>query len=161
MTAGREGRMDVREIGAALGVVLSLVFVGVQIHQNTLAVRSATLQALSDAHRDVVMSSVLETEHSALIARVLSGETSSDFTSAENTRLMGWYVVLIAHLQNTYLQREAGVVDEEVFESFGWHSPVLRTSHFDEYSERAIAAAASPEFAAFFRSWMAAHPVDH
>jgi hypothetical protein len=161
MTFGREGRMGVREIAAALGVVLSLIFVGVQIHQNTLAVRSATLQALSDAHRDVVMSSVLASEHSALIARVLAGETSADFSSAENTRLMGWYVVLIGHLQNTYLQREAGVVDEEVFESFGWNSPVLRSTHFDEYAERAISAAASPEFAAFFRGWMVSHPTSH
>jgi len=151
---GVGSRRGIREVAAALGVILSLVFVGVQIRQNTLAVRSATLQALSDAHRDVVLSSVLEADHSALIARVLAGATSADFTEGENARLMGWYLVQVGHLQNTYLQRKAGVVDDEVFESFGWNSPVMQTAHFREWSDRALAAGTSPEFASFFRAWM-------
>jgi len=149
--------MVVRQFAAAVGVVLSLVFVGIQIRQNTAAVRSATLQALSDAQRELILSSVLEENHSALVTRVFRGETSEDFTEFENTRLFGWYVVLVAHLQNTYLQREAGVVDDDVFESFGWTSPALQTPHFAEFRERALAAGASPRFAEFFREWMAEH----
>jgi hypothetical protein len=55
------------------------------------------------------------------------------------------------------LQREAGVVDDEVFESFGWNSQVLRTPHFSEWSETALATGASPRFAAFFRQWTSEH----
>ena len=61
----------------------------------------------------------------------------------------------VSHLQNTYMQREAGVIDDEVFEAYGWNGVPIRTPHFDEWSERALGTAAT--FAAFFRQWRAEH----
>ena len=74
--ANGRSRISAKEFVAATGVILSLVFVGLEIRQNTLAVRSSTLQALSDAHRDLVLESLLSQEHSALISRTFLGETS-------------------------------------------------------------------------------------
>jgi hypothetical protein len=155
--ASSNSRITLKEFAAAAGVILSLVFVGLEIQQNTAAVRSATLQALSDSHRELVLGSLLSEDHSALIARTFRGETPEDFTDHENTRLLGYYVVYISHLQNTYLQREAGVIDDDVFEAFGWNGGPIRTAHFEEFSERALATAASPAFAEFFREWRADH----
>ena len=89
-------RISLKEFVAATGVILSLLFVGLEIRQNTSAVRSSTLQALSDSHRDLVLGSLLDAEHSALISRTFQGETSEAFTDHENTRLMGYYVVYLA-----------------------------------------------------------------
>ena len=155
--ANGRNRIRAKEFVAATGVILSLVFVGLEIRQNTLAVRSSTLQALSDSHRDLVLGSLLSEEHSALISRTFQGETSEDFTDHENTRLFGYYVVYVSHLQNTYMQREAGVIDDEVFEAYGWNGAPIRTPHFDEWSELALGTAATPTFAAFFRQWRAEH----
>ncbi len=154
--ANGRSRISAKEFVAATGVILSLVFVGLEIRQNTLAVRSSTRQALSDSHRDLVLGSLLSEQHSALISRTFLGETSEGFTDHENTQLFGYYVVYISHLHNTYLQREAGVIDDEVFEAYGWKSPVIRTPHFDEWSERALATV-TPAFADFFRQWRAEH----
>lgn len=120
-----------------------LLFVGLEIRQNTSAVRSSTLQALSDSHRDLLLSSLFMEDHSALIARTFQGETLEDFTDNENARLLGYYSVYMSHLQNTYLQREAGVIEDDVFEAFGWNGAVIRAAHFDELSERALEVAAS------------------
>ena len=150
-------RVTLKEFVAATGVILSLLFVGMEIRQNTLAVRSSTLQALSDSYRELVLSSLLSEDHSALIARAFQGETVEDFTAHENTRLLGYYAVYMSHLQNTYLQREAGVLDDDVFEAFGWNGAVIRTAHFGELSERALDVSASPAFAEFFRAWRADH----
>ncbi len=154
--ANGRSRISAKEFVAATGVFLSLVFVGLEIRQNTLAVRSSTRQALSDSHRDLVLGSLLSQEHSALISRTLLGETSEGFTDHENTQLSGYYIVYISHLHNTYLQREAGVIDDEVFEAYGWNGLVIRTPHFDEWSERALATV-TPAFADFFRQWRAEH----
>ena len=105
---------------------------------------------LGELDRRGVQPSALEQESAA-------AETSEDFTDDENTRLYGYYIVYISHLQNTYLQREAGVIGDEVFEAYGWNSGVLRTPHFDEWSERALATAATPVFADFFLQWRAEH----
>ncbi len=86
--ANGRSRISAKEFVAATGVILSLVFVGFEIRQNTLAVRSSTLQALSDAHRDLVLESLLSQEHSALVSRTFLGETSEGFTDHENTRLV-------------------------------------------------------------------------
>ncbi len=43
-------RKNLGETLAAVGVIGSLVFVGIEIRQNTAAVRGATLQAISDAY---------------------------------------------------------------------------------------------------------------
>ena len=109
-----KNRISLKEFVAATGVILSLLFVGLEIRQNTLAVRSSTLQALSDSHRDLVLGSLLSEEHSALITRTFQGETADAFTDHDNTRLFGYYVVYISHLQNTYMQRAAGVIDDDV-----------------------------------------------
>ena len=88
--ANGRNRVSAKEFVAATGVILSLVFVGLEIRQNTLAVRSSTRQALSDSHRDIVLGSVLSQEHSALISRTLLGETAEGFTDHENTQLSGY-----------------------------------------------------------------------
>ena len=157
--ANGRNRISAKEFVAATSVILSLVFVGLEIRQNTLAVRSSTLQALSDSHRDLVLESLLSEDHSALISRTFLGETSESFTDHENTRLMGYYTVYIAHLHNTYLQREAGVIDDEVFEAYGWSGPIIRTTHFDEWSEQALSTV-TPAFADFFRQWRAEHAAE-
>ena len=149
------GRLSLKEAVAALGVILSLLFVGLEIRQNTLAVRSSTLQTISDSHRTLILESIHDEGFSALVTRAMNGQTTEDFTDNENTRLWGYYIVYVSQLENTYVQLNAGILDENVFEAYGWNSPVLQTPHFLEWSERALDAGASPTFAEFFRQWMA------
>ena len=129
----------------------SLIFVGLEIRQNTAATEGATLQAIADMHTALL----LEGGGDLLdpLFRVLADDDSaSDFTPDETLRLNRYYLAFLSHLENTYMQYKAGVVDEIVFESYGWRNRLWQTRHFRERMDRILEVAVGPEFAEFFRS---------
>ncbi len=121
------------EVVGAIGVVASLVFVGLEIQQNTLAVRGATYQALSDAGSGFMFDLAHDPQLAALFDRVMRGAVSADFNGGENMQLWAYHAGFVRHLENTYLQRQAGVVDERVFDGYGWNDAVLGWAHFREW----------------------------
>ncbi len=90
-----------------------------------------------------------------MVARAILDETTEDFTDIENVRLRGFYIAWVSHLENTFFQREAGVIDEDVFEAYGWNAAPIHSAHFRELSEGVLAGGTSRSFADFFLNWMA------
>jgi hypothetical protein len=138
---------SLREGLAALGVVLSLVFVGTEIRQNTIATRAATLNDLAAGSRDWLMSIATNPELASVWRRWLEGDelTDDDLQMAEIT-VNG----LLRNVENVFLQVRAGAVDESALVSYGfggssaWESP-----HFPEYWARRWVRY-HPEFVAAF-----------
>lgn len=155
---GRERRFHLGEAIAALGVIGSLIFVGLEVRQNTAATEGATLQAISDTHTMLLLEG--DDQLVDLLFRVLvDGSDGSDFTAEETLRLYRYYLAFLSHLENTYMQFEAGVVDEIVFESYGWRNRLWQTRHFREGADRILDVAVGPAFAEFFRSRTADRPL--
>ena len=144
--------MTIREVVSAAAVVLSLVFVGLEVRQNTTAVRGATMQAISDATSSYNLEMSLDEEFAGLAARVTDGATQEDFTSAENQQLILSLFAFVGMLENTYLQHREGLVPDAVFESYGWNDGVIRTPYFARFWETVAANVVSPEFRKFFES---------
>jgi len=160
MTEGDSARVvGWRQLIAAASVVLSLAFVAFEIRQNTSAVRAQTLQAISDNHSAIMRETYFREDLEPLIARVFAGADRDDFTAEENGRLGAFYMIYLAHLENTYVQRNAGFIDDAVFESYGWRNLVLGTKHFRTMvtSGQILAATVSPEFQQFFLDWLSNH----
>lgn len=136
-----------------MGVVASLVFVGLEIRQNTLAVRGATYQALSDAGSSFMFDLAHDPQLAGLFDRVRSGATRADLDGSENMQLWAYYAGFVRHLENSYMQREAGVVDDRVFEGYGWNDAVLSWAHFREwwFLIRGSDLAVGSDFAHFFQ----------
>ncbi|MDX1388126.1 MAG: ester cyclase [Acidobacteriota bacterium] len=149
---GSRGRLSLGEAIAALGVIGSLIFVGLEIRQNTAATEGATLQAISDMHTALLLEGGSDPAFMELFNRVLiRGHVRADFRTEETLRLNRYYIAFLSHLENTYLQYRAGLVSEDVFESYGWRNLLWITPHFLEISDDMLRVAVSPEFAEFFR----------
>ena len=112
---------------SAAAVAVSLVFVGLEVRNNTIAVRGATMQAISDT-------------------------SSSDFSPVENQQLNMSLVGFVRNLENTYLQHREGLVPNAVFESYGWNDNISRTRYFEEFWTDNADAVVGPEFKHFFES---------
>jgi hypothetical protein len=151
-------RFQFGEMIAALGVIGSLLFVGWEIRQNTAATEGATLQAISDTHTAMLLEG--DERFVELLYRVLvTGNTRRDLTPEETLRLQRYYIAFLSHLENTYMQVEAGILDPTVLESYGWRNLLWQTRHFREGREGMLNAGVSAEFADFFRSRTAHLPL--
>lgn len=125
---------SLREGLAALGVILSLVFVGAEVRQNTIATRAATLNDLAAGSREWLMSLATSPELISVWRRWLAGEdlTRDELEMAEIT-----VNALLRNVENVFLQVESGAVDESALVSYGfggasaWESP-----NFPGYWER-------------------------
>lgn len=137
---------------SAAAVVLSLVFVGLEIRNNTIAMRGITMQAISDSSVSFFLSMSLDREFNELVVRVFDGEATDQFSSVETSQLRQNLTAFIRGLENTYLQQREGLVPDAVFESYGWNDAITRTVFFEEYWNNSVVGAVSPEFREFFES---------
>lgn len=145
-------RPSVTQVLSSLGVVLSLLFVGYEIRQNTLATRGATMTALSDARASLLANYSLDEGLAALIARVFEGATRNDFTHAEFIQLDMSTQAVVRQLENTYVQHREGLVSNVVFETYGWRDGLYGTPFFAEWWDDLAEETLSPEFRAFFEA---------
>ncbi len=132
----------IAELVGAIGVIVSLLYLAVQIRQNTVCSRAATYQAVvSDAQR--INALVVEHEDIARLRRVGLSEPGV-LTPDELMRfhrLLGTY---FRFQDNLYLQRRNGTLDEDQWSGY---LGVLRqllanqgaqeywTSHRESYSQ--------------------------
>jgi len=101
---------SVRETVGFLGVVASLLFVGMEIHQNNTIARAQTRQALTTEYREFWMALALSGDLEAVRGPALAG----DDTEAS---IIQW--VRMRLLENIYLQYREGVIDESVLLGYG------------------------------------------
>ena len=113
----------VREMIGFAGVILSLVFVGLEVRQNTAVARAQTRQSLTE----------LYTQHSLTMAtnadlRLEWNQTFYDESTRIPTSGAEWAMwANLRQLENVYLQFQDGVVDESVFYSYAWRgNPLAR-----------------------------------
>jgi hypothetical protein len=137
---------------SALGVILSLVFVGFEVRQNTMATRGATMQAMSDAQSGLMANLALDEGLVELIARVFEDSTREDFTTAEYIQLNILMQAVVRQLENTYIQHREGLVSEVVFETYGWRDPIYGTPFFAEWWDNLAEQWLSQDFREYFES---------
>jgi len=103
---------------SALAVIASLLFVGMEIRQNTRAVRGATYQALADASVQSVQWFAGNDRLISLQVRVVDGDLSQDFTADENLILRANFVMTIRRIENLFVQVSEGLVDVDAVRRF-------------------------------------------
>ena len=119
---------ETAEIVGALGVIASMIFVGLEIRQNTNTVRGATIQAVSQQSFDLAVAGL---DNPAL--RAAFGAASEDALSLEQASLMNWfYAAKLRADENRYRQVELGILDESVFAQLSNHV-AYRYAYFARY----------------------------
>ena len=112
MTAPTSGRLrDVVEISGVLAVVLSLVFVGLELRQTAAAVRAAAFQSMtSDAH-DVNLARAGTPELNVALRLWL--EDAESLTVDQDNAAWAWEFAALRHFENIHRQAELRVLPLE------------------------------------------------
>lgn len=117
---------------AAIGVVATLIYLSIQIRQNTKAVRSSSIQNLVQSFSATAQAAV---ENEQIIPLLLKGNAGADaLTEVERARLHFWFIMTFRRFEGVYFQRDLGIVDADVIEGFERsHMAVLASKSAQEW----------------------------
>ena len=104
---------QVGELAAAVAVVLSLVFVGLQVRESTIATQAATYQTTVAYDIELLLTRGTSSDGSRLHWAFL--ENPKSLTGDEYLRGRDIAAATSRHLENLYLQREAGMLSDEAW----------------------------------------------
>ena len=149
----------IRETLAALGVIASMVFVELEIRQNTAVARGQTRQDLAALNQEYVILIAQDAEFSDLFARawILEGGQLSD---SERFRASAMMTLRVRLLENVYLQYAEGLVDVSALGSYGGQaSSQFQSDRFREWwTQQQEDEAYNPDFVQFFNEQMGLTP---
>ena len=130
------------EIIAAVAVILSLLFVGLQIRDGN---RQAKADALQNALNSEIQLSVILAEHADTWDKVVKGEVIED--GAELRKAIHLYNILMSDTENRFHQHKQGFLKQESWENKlrtlketnrlpvyqAWRSSLSGQNHSDEF----------------------------
>ena len=108
--------LEIVELLGVVGVIGSLIFVALQVRQNTAAIRSQAAQGIQDQITAIYQMYVSDPTLSDILLRTRS--VPSNLTEEERFRFEGFEMATFAAYQNLFIQTREGVVDEEF--ARGW-----------------------------------------
>jgi hypothetical protein len=101
----------IAEMLGLVGLIASLGFVAMEIRQNTTAVRSATIQAISDQAMELTLSMATDDRLPRLVYEMTRGGiTEADLSGEDYMRLRLAVVAGLRRQENLYLQVQNGVL---------------------------------------------------
>jgi len=100
---------DLAEIGAAIGVIISLIFVGMELQNNTAATEAATREAVNQ--KDIQFLS-LRLDSSVLARAHAKLESGKSLSHLEKSQLVHQEYVNFVSFENSYYQYRKGVLEE-------------------------------------------------
>ena len=129
---------NIGEFLGGVAVIVSLVYLAVQIRQNTLSVRATTFQATTELITDSTARIASDPELARIYAGGLSG--AGDLSEIDRFRFGLLMVTVVRRLESAYFQREVGVLSEEQWSGIATVIPGLLTSEGGRPGGRAAAA---------------------
>ena len=128
-------------------VIGSLLFVGVEIRQNTSAVRGATQQDISYKISEMYKIGVENEKIASIMSRSYQGLKKKDLTDTEFLQFWLFSMLSYRRVENIYLQYKNGFLTEEAFDRIGmsFYRTPIQLEIWKEKREDF-----DPEFASFF-----------
>ena len=111
----------VRAVAEAVGiaaVIVSLVFVGLEVRQSAVATRGATQQALADSARQASAALAADKETAELTLRFLSADDWSGFSDVERFRMVLLFTSMLRVYEDAHYQWSEGNLAPELWT--GW-----------------------------------------
>jgi hypothetical protein len=126
-----KGWLGWTEALAALGVILSLTFVAVELQQNTKAIEATVRNDLASASREWTLALATSPE---LTEALLKWEAEEEMTSVEARMVIQLAVGVLRNVENVYLQVQNGSVEESALIGYGFQGiPLMRASRFTRW----------------------------
>jgi hypothetical protein len=141
----------IRETLAALGVIASMVFVGLEIRQNTVAVRGTTHQELVNASLSTLQQLAGDPVLASIIFRVNAIERGdgewTDLNGVEGVQYFSYTRAMWRNQENAFYQNQLGLLTGEEWEAYSY---VMCTELATNQTTLALhRAALTPTFVAF------------
>ena len=134
---------------ANLGVVAGIVFLAVEIQQNSAAINAQTYQSRATTAQEMSLA-IMDSEHFApLLARLEAGlfprdpAALAELEGADRIRAAAYHQWLRVNLDNQLHQYQQGFIDEEFFNGVTKPSMALMTPAWEELR---VLMSASPAF---------------
>jgi len=129
------------QILSATAVALSLVFLALEVRQNTISTRAQTLQELAGAARDVQLQ--LSANPQVAVAyfdmyrpagtSYMAGRPGTNHARQDSVAAGLALFALLRNLENVYLQAEQGVVPLDVLDRYDFNSATFTSEGFSIY----------------------------
>lgn len=106
---------SIGELVSAIGVIASLIYVGIQIKTNTEATRSATRQALADQDLMYVVAGI---DSSVLAEATAKIEKRQNVSAVEASQLVQHQHLNVRIAENAFYQHKLGLLEDVVWERY-------------------------------------------
>jgi hypothetical protein len=107
---------NIGEFVGALGVVISLVYLARQMHQNTLSVRAASFNSMIQNSIRLLEHSFRDPEFSGFLARAQADPAA--LTPEERLRWDSYMTAVYRHFGNLVYQFRVGALDEQMWVAY-------------------------------------------
>jgi hypothetical protein len=112
---------NLAELVAAIGVMVSLIYLAFQIRRSSETERMSTYRAIVSDFGSLNQSIASDPELALLFANGL--ETFGELTEVEKARLSQYFYSIFRYFENMYYQHTRGYLDDEVW--IGWQRMIL------------------------------------
>lgn len=107
---------NIGEFVGALGVVISLVYLARQMHQNTLSVRAASFNSMIQNSIRLLEHAFRDSEFADFLARAEADPET--LTPAERVRWDSYMTAVYRHFGNLVYQSRVGALDEQMWRAY-------------------------------------------
>jgi hypothetical protein len=116
------------EFISSVAVVFSLIYVALQVRQNSRETRLTSRQSVLESSRDMI-ARMATREITVLLTKAAKNRDSLDEAEVAQYRLVR--MAQLRNIENAYLMRQDGVIDEDVFEIFAGRAREIKRSDPD------------------------------
>lgn len=114
-----------------VSVVLSLIFVGVEISQNTNVSRNQAYLNFSEGLKNLTLQIATDEHLPLLAARAQDGETTADFSPENRMRMNSLQIATVRTWEGLFRSVQSGILPENVIRDFGGGA-LLNNDYFRE-----------------------------
>ena len=143
------------EIFGTIGVALSLIFVGVEINQNTNLSRNQAYLDFAESLKDLTLQIATDEVLPSLVARTVAGETRNDFSLEDQVRLNSMQIATVRVWEGLFRSWQSGFLPKETISNTNIGGGILlNNDYFREFWEE-VKLQLTPDFVQFFeqQSW--------
>ena len=105
---------SVAEIVGALGVVITLIYLTLELRRNTAATRQQSYHNLVTRRSTWFDNFTLNPD---LVKIFIAGQNADDLDEIESQQYVGAMITFISHFQDVYMQHRSGIVEKSVWDA--------------------------------------------
>ena len=118
---------SIRDGLAALGVALSMLFVGYEVRQNTQVAKAAVIQGTVEQSLQLVIAWAADEQAVGLMTRLLNGALPSEFSDDENTKARLMFLGAFRIMEGRYRLNDLGLLEDPMV--FGGRAAIYRSPY--------------------------------